>query len=114
MNYGDIFKSDSNGLDFLSATDKFEINGYKVTSIPQNMVGKPWVMAEVEYGDFRLWWAIMKANGLRIPMIQRDTFRVREGKPNTDNIITDFYVGRRIILPSINDINAYVNKVTGV
>jgi hypothetical protein len=111
MNYGDIFVSDSQGLDFLSAPDKFDIQHSKIYSITQQFVGKPWVIAQVEYSDFSLWWAIAKANNVRIPMIMRDTFRVREGKPNVDNIITDFYLGRKIIIPSLTDINKYIEKI---
>jgi len=111
MTYGDLFASDSNGLDFLSAPDKFNISSVKTLVITQQIVGKPWVIAQLEYSDFRLWWAIAKANNVRIPMIMRDTFRVREGKPNVDNIITDLYLGRKIIIPSINDINSYIQQI---
>jgi hypothetical protein len=111
MNYGDIFTSDANGIDFLSATDAFKITSYKIYTISLNIVGKPWVIAQLEYSDFRLWWAIAKANGVRIPMVMRDTFRVRVGKPNVDNIITDFYLGRKIIIPSLNDINNYIGQI---
>jgi len=111
MNYGDLFISDTNGLDLLSAPDEFYISVIKTLTITHQLVGKPWVIAQLEYSDFRLWWAIAKVNNVRIPMVMRDTFRVREGKPNVDNIITDFYLGRKIIIPSINDINNYIEKI---
>lgn len=109
--YGDLFSFDRAGIDLLSAPDTIKLTGYKITKIPQHMVGKPWVMAQIEYGDFRLWWAIIKVNHMRIPMILRDTFRVREGKPNVDNIITDFYLNREIVLPTIDDINEYIGRM---
>lgn len=112
MNYGDLFLSDKEGLDLLSAPDKFELSSLNVITITHALVGKPWVIAQLQYSDFRLWWAIAKANNVRIPMVMRDTFRIRQGKPNVDNIITDLYLGRRIVIPSLTDINEYVIKVT--
>lgn len=113
MLYGELFKFEDGSLDLLSATDEFTLTSYKTITIPQHFVGKPWALAEVEYGDFRLWWAIVKANKMRIPMVMRDTFRIRDNKPNVDNIITDFYVNRKIIVPSYVDINNYITKVQG-
>lgn len=112
MNYGDLFTSDKEGLDLLSSPDSFQITSSKVITITQELVGKPWVIAQLHYSNFRLWWAIAKANNARIPMVLRDTFRIRDGKPNVDNIITDFYLGRKIILPSLSDINNYIIKIT--
>jgi hypothetical protein len=112
MNYGDLFISDKEGLDLLSAPDEFELSSLNVITITHELVGKPWVIAQLQYSDFRLWWAIAKANNVRIPMIMRDTFRIRTGKPNVDNIITDLYLGRVIVIPSLRDINNYVNLVT--
>lgn len=113
MNYGDLFVYDKEGLDLLSSPDTFELRSLNVLTITQQLVGKPWVIAQIQYSDFRLWWAIAKANNVRIPMVMRDTFRIRQGKPNVDNIITDLYLGRRIVIPSISDINEYILKVTG-
>lgn len=112
MNYGNIFIFGNGSLDLLSAPDTLNISSAKVLTITQELVGKPWVIAQLQYSDFRLWWAIVKANNVRIPMVMRDTFRIRQGKPNVDNIITDLYLGRRIVIPSISDINEYVMKVT--
>jgi len=113
MTYGELFKSDSNGLDLLSARDAFTYTSFNTIKIPQMLVGKPWVIAQVQYGDFRLWWAIVKANNIRVPMIMRDSFRVSANNSYTNNIITDFYLGRDIILPSIVDINTYIDKIKG-
>lgn len=112
MNYGDLFLFDNGSLDLLSAPDTLEVSSTDMLTITHALVGKPWVIAQLQYSDFRLWWAIAKANNVRIPMVMRDTFRVRQGKPNVDNIITDLYLGRRIVIPSISDINEYVIKAT--
>jgi len=112
MNYGDLFVYDKGSLDLLSAPDAFEVRSSTILTITQELVGKPWVIAQLQYSDFRLWWAIAKANNIRIPMVMRDTFRIRQGKPNVDNIITDLHLGKRIVIPSIADINAYIIKVT--
>jgi hypothetical protein len=109
--YGNLFATDSDGLDLLSAPDDMIINNPRVYTITRPVVGRPWVIAQLEYNDFRLWWAIAKANKFRVPMLLRDTFRIRKNNLETDNIITDFYQGRMIILPSIEDINAYVLRV---
>lgn len=114
MNYGDLFKSDSAGLDLLSASSEIPLNTFSYMTITEQLVGKPWVIAELQYSNFKLWWAIAKANKVRVPMIMRDTFRIRSGKPNVDNIITDFYLGRVIIIPSIQDINEYISTLNGV
>ena len=111
MNYGSLFKSDINGLDLLSASlpliPKKWLTFY---TIKQEHVGKPWVIAQVVYNDYRLWWALMKANNLRIGMITRDSFRVTNN-PYTDNIITDFSLGREIGIPSMDDINNYIATI---
>ena len=111
MNYGDLFTSDSSGLDLLSAPDTFKITSSKIYTINQQTVGKPWVIAQLEYSDFRLWWAIAKVNNARICMVMRDTFRIREGKPAVDNIITDFYLGKQIIVPSLRDVLEYSKTI---
>lgn len=113
MKYGELFKSDKNGLDFLSAREPFTFTSAVTIKIPMMFVGKPWVIAQVQYGDFRLWWAIAKANGIRTPMIMRDSFRASENNSYTDNLITDFYLGRAIIIPSMADVNNYINKIKG-
>ncbi len=112
MNYGDLFIFGDGAMDLLSAPDTFEVSSSVIHTITQELVGKPWVIAQLQYSDFRLWWAIVKANNVRIPMVMRDTFRIRQGKPNVDNIITDLHLGRKIVIPSISDINEYVIKVT--
>ncbi len=112
MNYGDLFLSDKEGLDLLSAPYPLETTSGTTLTITHQLVGKPWVISQLQYSDMRYWWAIAKANNVRIPMIMRDTFRIRTGKPNVDNIITDLYLGRVIVIPSLRDINNYVNLVT--
>lgn len=111
MNYGDLFTTDTNGLDFLSAPDKMQLSSIKTVTITHQMVGKPWVIAQLYYSDFRLWWAIAKANNVRVPMVMRDCFRIRNNNPVVDNIITDFYLGRKIIIPSQIDVNNYILKL---
>lgn len=112
MTYGELFKSDKEGLDLLSANKPFEVTKFKTITIAGMFVGKPWVIAQVEYNDFRLWWAIAKANNIRTPMILRDSFRVTNNK-YTDNIITDFYLNRQIIIPAISDVLDYINQIKG-
>jgi len=112
MTYGDLFLFDNGSLDLLSAPDEMKLSSANTLTITQELVGKPWIIAQLQYSDFRLWWAIVKANNVRIPMVMRDTFRIRQGKPNVDNIITDLYLGRKIVIPSLTDINEYAIKVT--
>lgn len=112
MKYGDLFKTDINGVDFLSASKPFTVTKWLTFyTIRQEHVGRPWVVAEAVYGDYRLWWALMKANNLRIGFVTRDTFRIRNNNHYSDNIVTDFSLGAVIGIPSINDINQYVSSL---
>lgn len=114
MKYGDLFKSDTNGIDLLSASAPFKVTKWITQyTIKQEHVGKPWIIAQAIYGDYRLWWALMKANNLRIGYVTRDTFRVRDNNHYSDNIVTDFYLGRVIGIPSIDDVNNYISSVNG-
>lgn len=112
MKYGDLFKSDINGIDLVSASIPFEVKKWLTFyTIKQEHVGKPWVVAQAVYGDYRLWWVLMKANNLRIGFITRDTFRVRGNNRYSDNIVTDFSLGKVVGIPSIDDVNNYISKV---
>lgn len=115
MKYGDIFNYDKYGVDLLSASTRFNPTAsMKTVKISQEYAGKPWIIAEALYNDHRLWWAIAKVNNIRLPFICRDSFRINEDNSYSNNIITDFYYGRVIYIPTISDINAYVNKVKEV
>jgi hypothetical protein len=116
MNYGDIFTfdNDTKSINFLSAREPFRPTNFKTMKVPIEYVGKPWVFAYVYYGNHSLWWAIAKANDLRMPLLLRDVFRVRYGHVATDNIVTDFYLNRTIIVPSIEDIEEYVAKISNI
>ena len=114
MNYSNSFASNSQGIDYLSENEdisKYLIaGGFSCYEIPENFAGKPWVFCQIKYKDYKYWYALCKFNNIRLPYLCRTSFRLDKENPYQNNIITDFYEGRLIVVPIKSVLDEYMSN----
>lgn len=102
-----------NGLyDLLSANQPFEFNNGLLAShtVTKVDMGRPDIISLRYYGDHNLWWAILKANSIRYSFRASLVLRKSKYEQPTKYLVTDIYPGRVLRIPTITDINEYLNS----
>ena len=84
---------------------------FKVT---QEFIGRPDKIALAIYGDDDYWWVVVRANNLKYPFRASWTMRRDITKQFDYQIITDISLNKILLLPTINDITAHLNKIRGL
>lgn len=102
----------ANGIyDLLSNSDPLTLNEAPLAThtVTKNDMGRPDIIALSYYNDHNLWWAILKANGIRYSFRASLVLRRSRYEQATRYLVTDIYPGRKLIIPTISDVNIFVN-----
>lgn len=108
--------TNSDGLyDLLSDSIDFEFTeSPSIFTVNKDYIARPDKISIIYYGTDEYWWAICRANNLKYPFRASLTMRRSIYDQVDYNVITDLYLGRVILIPTISDVNNHLNKLKGL
>ena len=107
--------TNSDGLyDLLSDSVSFDLlNPLGTFKVTNDCIFRPDKISLLYYQTDEYWWAILRANNLGYGFRSSFLFRRPSTMQPYDYVISSLYLGAVINIPSISDINNFLNKIKG-